>query len=543
MKLKKIGSCAIALTMIGTTFSVSAAEFNSENSYDMAALQGWLLQGESSSIAYELYDLDRDGAITGIDLTILRQEMLRVDDTNEDTEESLEPSTQSGDVEGDDSSSNTPGSGGPSGNIPGSGNSGDEGSGDSSDTDDDTSSNTPGSGSGPSGNVPGGNSGDGDSGDSSDTDDDTSSNTPGSGGGGPSGNIPGSGNSGDGDSGDSSDTDENTEESLEPSTQSGDVENDNIIYVTNETELYAAMNQASAGNIIVVAAGTYSCSTEVSSSASGTESEPIILRAEDTDNPPVFVGSSLSQSCILHICGEYWDVENIKFETAQKAVVYDHADHSILRGCEVYNTGSEAVDIRDGSSYCLVQNCYIHDTGLVSPGYGEGVYIGSSSSTTGYDYYCDYNTVDGCTFYNVAAEHVDVKEYTTGTEIMNCTFYGDGMSGENYAGSFIDIAGSDCYVHDNVGYRDGNEKIVAAFEMHDEVAGWAKDAVFSNNTLYMDQPYGAEDTTRRMYVVDAWGLTFSVHNNLVDYGSGLISIEEGDAWMYYNTDTDCVTFF
>ncbi len=150
-----------------------------------------------------------------------------------------------------------------------------------------------------------------------------------------------------------------------------------------------------------------------------------------------------------------------------------------------------------------------------------------------FDYKCDYNTVDGCTFKNVAAEHVDVKEYTTGTEIMNCTFYGDGMTGANYAGSFVDIAGNDVNVHDNIGYRNGNSNIVAVFELHEQVEGWGYHCIFTDNTVYMDQPYGAVDTSRRMYVVDGWYSDFSVRNNQVDYGNGLVP---ADSWEYYNSD-------
>jgi hypothetical protein len=49
----------------------------------------------------------------------------------------------------------------------------------------------------------------------------------------------------------------------------------------------------------------------------------------------------------------------------------------------------------------------------------------------------------------------------------------------------------------------------------------------------MDQPYGAADTSRRMYVVDGWYSDFSVRNNLVDYGEGLVS---ADSWEYYNSN-------
>ena len=67
----------------------------------------------------------------------------------------------------------------------------------------------------------------------------------------------------------------------------------------------------------------------------------------------------------------------------------------------------------------------------------------------------------------------------------------------------------------------------------EQVQGWGYHCTFTGNTLYMDQPYGAEDTSRRMYVVDGWYSDFSVKNNLVDYGSGLTA---ADSWEYYNSD-------
>lgn len=312
----------------------------------------------------------------------------------------------------------------------------------------------------------------------------------------------------------------------------------NYVDVSTVEELFIAMRNAQPGDVIRAAGGIYDYSTyqgaqKIDTSAEGTESAPITLTAADPENPPVLTGTSCENGYVIHITGDYWILENLCITTSQKGIVLDNSNHSVIRNCEVYNIGSEAIAIRDGSSYCTVKDSYIHDTGTVTPGYGEGVYIGSAKSVTGFDYKCDYNTVDGCTFRDVAAEHVDVKEYTTGTEIMNCTFYGDGMTGANYAGSFIDIAGNDVNVHNNVGYRNGNANIVAAFELHEQVEGWGYHCVFTDNTLYMDQPYGAVDTSRRMYVADGWYSDFSVKNNLVDYGEGLVP---ADSWEYYNSD-------
>ncbi|MBQ8349203.1 MAG: right-handed parallel beta-helix repeat-containing protein [Ruminococcus sp.] len=309
------------------------------------------------------------------------------------------------------------------------------------------------------------------------------------------------------------------------------------IEVSNIEELFVAARNAQPGDTILAAPGTYDYTTyqgaqKIDTSAEGTKEAPIILTAADPENPPVITGTTAENGYVLQITGDYWIVENLIITTSQKGIVLDNSNHTIIRNCDIGNTGSEAVALRDGSSYCLVQNCNIHDSGLITPGYGEGVYIGSSYTVTGFDYKCDNNTVDGCTFKNIAAEHVDVKEFTTGTEIFNCTFYGDGMSGQNFAGSFIDIAGNGCYVHDNIGYRNNNPQIVAAFEIHDQADGWGYHNRFENNTLYMDREYGEIDTSRRMYVVDGWFSDFTVKNNLVDYGNGL----EKALPEYYNSD-------
>ncbi|MBR6617077.1 MAG: right-handed parallel beta-helix repeat-containing protein [Oscillospiraceae bacterium] len=311
-----------------------------------------------------------------------------------------------------------------------------------------------------------------------------------------------------------------------------------VVDVSTIEEIFTAMRNAKPGDTIRIASGTYDYTVyqgaqKIDTAAEGSADAPITLTAADPENPPILTGTTDAQGYVLHIKGDYWIIENLKICNSQKGIVFDNSNYSIIRNCEVYNTGAEAVALRDGSSHCLVKDTYIHDTGRVSPGFGEGVYIGSAKSTTGFDYKCDYNTVDGCTFKNVAAEHVDVKEYTTGTEIMNCTFYGDGMTGENYAGSFVDIAGNNVNVHDNIGYRNQNPKIVAAFELHEQVEGWGYGCNFTDNTVYMDRPYGEENTDRRMYVVDGWFSDFGVKNNQVDYGEGLVA---ANSWEYYNSD-------
>lgn len=51
----------------------------------------------------------------------------------------------------------------------------------------------------------------------------------------------------------------------------------------------------------------------------------------------------------------------------------------------------------------------------------------------------------------VAAEEIDIKEGSCCGLIKGNTFDGTGMSGENYADSWIDLKGEDYTIEDNVG--------------------------------------------------------------------------------------------
>lgn len=283
----------------------------------------------------------------------------------------------------------------------------------------------------------------------------------------------------------------------------------NKVYVSNVSELKSALANASAGDEIILKEGTYQDDTgwtPFSSSGEGTEDNPIVIRSENPESMAEIMGTNPENDIALYITGDHWIIKDLKISTAQKGIVLDNSNYSTISNCEVYNIGSEGVHFRDDSSHCTIKDSYIHNTGVVSKGYGEGVYVGSYYGEEKYSHSCDYNTIQNCTFKYISAEHVDIKELTTGTIVEDCTMYGSGISGENYADSYIDIQGNDCTIRNNICYQEENSVIVDAFQVHILVDGWGFNNQVYNNTCYFDN--------ETSYILRGWDCGCTAQNNV-----------------------------
>ncbi len=286
------------------------------------------------------------------------------------------------------------------------------------------------------------------------------------------------------------------------------------VLVTNTEELLAALADAKAGDEIILREGTYENDKWTGkwaaffAEASGTEAAPIILRSEDPEHPATVCGVDQSNKVALSIKGDWWRIENLRVGEAQKGIVLDQSCCSVISGCEVFNTGSEGIHLRDDSAHCLVENCIVHDTGTVTPKYGEGIYIGSAIGTEGYGFECHYNTIRRCDISRVAAECVDIKEFTCGTVVEDCTFDGSCISGENGANSFIEIKGNDCIIRRNTGRRNGCEQQLYGFDLYCPTPEWGQNAKIYENTLYLDDA--------SVNSVAGWKCAAQVFRNTVD---------------------------
>lgn len=281
------------------------------------------------------------------------------------------------------------------------------------------------------------------------------------------------------------------------------------IRVTDAKELHLALKEAKPGDEIVIAEGTYigAYGNEGSgqwfswfySDADGTADNPITLRSENAGKKATLKGGmGFDSGYVLRIMGDYWIIKDIKIKNAQSGIVLEQSSHSQIVNCEVSYVGQEGIQLRGNSSYNTVENCSVNNTGKKTPGYGEAVYVGSPVDLWNkYGSNCNYNVIRGCKLGpNVTAEHVDIKEGTKGTVVENCTMNAVGLSGSNYADSFIDVQGNDAIIRNNTCYRKGNTKLKEAFQVHNQLNKWGRNNAFYDNTLYLD--------TSKAYILNAY---------------------------------------
>ena len=154
----------------------------------------------------------------------------------------------------------------------------------------------------------------------------------------------------------------------------------------------------------------------------------------------------------------YWNLDGFTVSDSKKGIIVDNSPHAVIDGVTVTRTDEEGIHFRRSSSDSVVRNSTVTDTGLVQPGYGEAVYIGSAVSnwpcygnTGGVDHGDRVQVLDNHLGPNVAAELIDVKEGTTGGLISGNTFNGQGVSGENSADSWVDVKGTGYTIDGNKG--------------------------------------------------------------------------------------------
>lgn len=284
------------------------------------------------------------------------------------------------------------------------------------------------------------------------------------------------------------------------------------VAVNNATALAAALSGARPGDVIQMADGVYRGA--FSASANATSGARIAL----CGNRNAILDSNQAPTG-FRLTGDYWTLAGFTVRNANLAIALDGADHNLLTHLEVYDTGQEGIHFRTHSTFNTLQNSYIHDTGIVTAKYGEGVYIGSAVSlwphyTNGNPDQSDNNQVLNNLIGPTRAEAIDIKEGSTGGVIRGNVMNATGMSGEN-ANSCVEAKGNNYTISDNSCTAAAPTRLVYGFQLIVEATGWGH-----NNTLASNRMTGIPNGSYGVWVDSRLRASTTVRcNNTVNSGA------------------------
>lgn len=286
-----------------------------------------------------------------------------------------------------------------------------------------------------------------------------------------------------------------------------------VVNVTDGQTLKAALAAARPGQTIQLADGTYTGNFKIT--AAGTAAAPITLTGSRN---AVLSTSSGGGNVIQLTSSPYWTIRGVTLTHAQKGIMIDASDHVTVDSVEVYATTMEGVHFRTSSSYGVVRDSFIHDTGTSGSGMGEGVYVGTANNLgDNSDYVSILDNVIGP---NVGGENIDVKEGTTGGLISGNTFDGSGLTGANYDDSWVDVKGNGYTVVGNTGVHTTND----GFQTHSQYDGWGCGTVFRGNSSDLTGATGPDQYAIHVTDYDAAACPATVTaDNTVRGGKGLVN--------------------
>jgi hypothetical protein len=247
------------------------------------------------------------------------------------------------------------------------------------------------------------------------------------------------------------------------------------VNVSTQSSLMSALNNAQPGDRIVLASGTYS-GTKTINNRSGTQSQPIVVCGPRS---AVWVGDFRPTGM------NWWILQGFTIRNGFTTFHAKQSSHNRVRGLEIYDVGQEGMALKCNSSDNIIQGNWIHDTGKSNTEYGEGIYVGSwvshwSQCGSGPDRSDRNQILDNKLGPNVTAEHLEMKEGTTGGLIRGNTIDGTGMvQTQSYNDSWAEIKGNDYLIEDNRGAKS----IKYGFQTYVQTSGWGNNNVFRRNRV------------------------------------------------------------
>ena len=194
--------------------------------------------------------------------------------------------------------------------------------------------------------------------------------------------------------------------------------------VSTTAQLQSAVTNASAGTVIQVRGGTYYPTATLKSTASGTSSSRITLKAYGTEKVKIDGSKLSSGSWLTGIYGSWWTVQNLTFQNSPaQGFVVTSSTGGVFKNLVTANNGDSGFTLRgDNTVNNLVQNLDSHGNYDAS-GHGQnadGIAVKFGSGTG--------NKVTGARLYNNSDDGLDLWQFSSPVTIEHSWAFGNGKN-------------------------------------------------------------------------------------------------------------------
>ncbi|MEU1914136.1 right-handed parallel beta-helix repeat-containing protein [Streptomyces massasporeus] len=201
------------------------------------------------------------------------------------------------------------------------------------------------------------------------------------------------------------------------------------VTVSTTAQLEQAVKNATAGTVIQVRGGTYYPTATLKSTANGTSSAPITLRAHGAEKVRIDGSELPAGSWLAGIHGDHWTVQDLAFvNSPAQGFVATSSVGGVFRNLVTADNGDSGFTLRgDGTTGNLVQNLDSH--GNYDPaGHGQNadgiaVKFGSGSG----------NRIAGARLYGNSDDGLDLWQFSSPVTIEHSWAFGNGENRWNDA--------------------------------------------------------------------------------------------------------------
>ncbi|MCI3277141.1 right-handed parallel beta-helix repeat-containing protein [Streptomyces cylindrosporus] len=196
------------------------------------------------------------------------------------------------------------------------------------------------------------------------------------------------------------------------------------VTVSTTAQLESAVQNAAAGTLIQVRAGTYYPTTTLKSTASGTSSSRITLQAYGSEKVKIDGSKLPAGSWLTGIYGSYWTVQNLTFQNSPaQGFVVTSSTGGVFKNLVTANNGDSGFTLRgDNTVNNLVQNLDSYGN-YDAAGHGQnadGIAIKFGSGTG--------NKVTGARLYNNSDDGLDLWQFSSPVTIEHSWAFGNGKN-------------------------------------------------------------------------------------------------------------------